>query len=103
MEKLKKEIFDKVKITRFKSADCTDVRDYAHLVKDNIWDNAINTALKEKKRVYIPNIGKEILINSSIVMDDDCVLIVDENQVIANTEKNGLCMVINSRIKKRLI
>jgi len=99
MEKLKKEIFDKVKITRFKSADCTDVGEYAHLVKDNIWDNAINTALKEKKRVYIPNLGKEILINSSIVMDDDCVLIVDENQVIANTEKNGLCMVMNSRIK----
>ena len=99
MEKLKKEIFDKVKITRFKSADCTDVREYGHLVKDNIWDNAINTAMKEKKRVYIPNIGKEILINSSIVMDDDCVLIVDKNQVIANTEENGLCMVVNSRIK----
>ena len=63
-------------------------------------DNAINTALKEKKRVYIPNVGKEILINSSIVMDDDCVLIVDENQVIAKREsiKNDFL----ERAKKRI-
>ena len=99
MEQLKKEIFCKVKNSRYNKNDCVDVTKYAHLVENNIWDNAINMALKENKRVYIPDMGKEILIGSSIVMDDDCVLIVDKNQVIANAEENGLCMVVNSRIK----
>ena len=99
MERLKKEIFDNVKVITYTKDDCVDITEYIHLVYGNMWDKAINTALKEKKRVYIPNMGKEILINSSIVMDDDCVLIVDKNQVIANTEENGLCMVVNSRAK----
>lgn len=99
MEKLQNEIFEQIKKVCLNKNDCVDVREYAYLVHNNIWDQAINTALKENKKVYIPNIGEEILLDSSIVMDDDCVLIVDENQVIANTENNSLCMVVNSRIK----
>ncbi len=99
MENLKKEIFDNVKIVTYTKDDCVDVTKYAHLATDNIWDKAINTALKENKKVYIPDMGKEILLDSSIIMDDDCVLIVDKNQVISLTETNGLCMIMNSRAK----
>ena len=99
MELLKREIFNSIKMTAYTKDDCVDVTEYSHLVHDNVWDIAINTALKEKKKVYIPNIGKEILLASSIVMEDDCALIVDKDQVIANTAENGLCMVINSHAK----
>ena len=99
MEQLKQEIFDKIQSVSYTKDDCIDVREYAHLAQDNVWDKAINTALKEKKKVYIPNMGKEILLDSSILMDDSQVLLVDKEQVIANTETNGLCMVVNSRAK----
>ena len=99
MERLKKEIFDNVKVSAYTKDDCVNVTEYSYFVENDIWDKAINTSLREKKKVYIPNIGKEILLSSSIVMDDGCVLIVDKDQVITNTETNGLCMVVNSRAK----
>ena len=99
MENLKKEIFDNVKTVNFTKDDCVDITKYSHLVKDNVWDKAINTALIENKRVYIPDLGKEIMLDSSIIMDDDTVLIIDQNQVITNTENNRLCMVVSRRIK----
>ena len=99
MENLKKEIFLHVKEVTYKKEDCVNIEKYSHLVIDNIWDKAINTALMENKKVYIPNVGGEMLLQSSIIMDDDCVLIIDENQVISNTENNNLCMVVNSKIK----
>lgn len=82
-EQIKLDIQQTVKIIDTSALKFVDIRDYAHLVgEDNIWNKAIQTALEEKKNVYIPDLGKEILINESIYMDSNTNLKVDEQQVI---------------------
>ena len=71
MERLKKCIFDNVEEVNYTKDDCVNVMEYTHLVCGDVWDDAINTALKENKKVYIPDMGKEIFIASSIVLEDD--------------------------------
>lgn len=98
MDTLQKEIFSKVCFDRIPRERCVDVTAYRHLVRDNVWTEAINTALREHHCVYIPNMGTEIYLDDSIIMDDNDALVVDRQQVIALVENASVCMVRNARI-----
>ena len=98
-EQIKKDILDTVKVIDTSNLQFVDIREYEHLVKDGIWTLAIQTALEEKKNVYIPNIGKEIFIDNSIFMDSDTNLKVDENQVIRLIEGQNFFVLRNRNIK----
>lgn len=97
-EQIKNDILDTVKVIDTSGLDFTDVREYEYLVKDGIWTKAIQTALEEKKNVYIPNVGHEILIDHSIFMDSNTNLKVDENQVIRLIEKKNVFVLRNRNI-----
>ncbi len=97
-EQIIKKITDTVKIIDTTKIDYTSVTEYAHLVENNIWTKAIQTALDEKKNVYIPDMGKEILIDGSIFMDSNTNLMVAPNQVIRLKENSNVCMLRNRNI-----
>ena len=97
-EEIKKDILETVKVIDTSLLEFTDVREYEHLVYDNIWTKAIQTALEEKQNVYIPYMGHEIITDNSIFMDSDTHLKVDENQIIRLKEKTDLYMLRNRNI-----
>ena len=97
-EQIKKDILDTVKVIDTTNLDFVDVREYEYLVKDGIWTKAIQTALDEKKNVYIPNFGHEILIDGSIFMDSNTNLKIDDDQVIRLVEGKNIFMLRNRNI-----
>ena len=98
-EQIKKDILETVKVIDTSKLQFVDIREYEHLVENGMWTRAIQTALEEKKNVYIPNIGKEILIDNSIFMDSNTNLKVDENQVIRLIEGKNIFVLRNRNIK----
>ena len=68
-ERIKSNIKETVKVIDTSSLVFTNIKDYEALVTDNIWTKAIQTALDEKKNVYIPYMGHEIRIDVTIFMD----------------------------------
>ncbi len=94
-DKIIKNITDTVKVIDTTKIDYTPITEYAHLVENSIWTKAIQTALDEKKNVYIPDIGEEIVIDGSIFMDSNTNLKVDPNQVIRLKENSNVCMLRN--------
>ncbi len=94
-EQIKTKIQNTVKIMDTSETKFVDINEYRHLVKDNVWTKAIQTALEEKKNVYIPNMGHEILLDGTVFMDSYTNLRVDENQVIRLKENTNLCMLRN--------
>ncbi len=97
-EKIINDIKDNVKVIDTSELEFTSVTEYKHLVKGNIWTKAIQTALDEKKNVYIPYMGKEILTDGSIFMDSNTNLKVDENQEIRLVENSDVYMLRNRNI-----
>ncbi|MBQ3021699.1 MAG: hypothetical protein IJD91_00030 [Clostridia bacterium] len=97
-EQIIKKITDTVTVIDTSKIDYTSITQYAHLVENNIWTKAIQTALEEKKNVYIPDMGEEILIDNSIFMDSDTNLKIDENQVIRLVPGKNICMIRNRNI-----
>ena len=94
-EQIKANIIKTVKIIDTSDLDFVNIKEYEHLVHDNIWTKAIQTALDEKKNVYIPDMGHEILLDGSVFMDSHTNLKVDENQVIRLKEQTNVCMLRN--------
>ena len=97
-ELLRKEILQTVMDIDISDKEFVSVTEYENLVKDNVWTKAIQTALDEKKNVYIPYMKKEILIDGSIFMDSYTNLKVDEKQVIRLIEGTNVCMLRNRNI-----
>ena len=97
-EQIIKKIQDTVTIIDTSLLPFTPVTEYAHLVENNIWTKAIQTALDEKKCVLIPDMGEEILIDNSIFMDSDTHLKIDKNQVIRLVPGKNVCMIRNRNI-----
>ena len=94
-EQIKAKIKETVKVIDTSSLDFVNIKEYETLVTDNIWTKAIQTALDEKKNVYIPYIGHEIIIDGTIFMDSNTNLKVDKNQIIRLKEHTNLCMIRN--------
>lgn len=94
-EEIKTRIRKNVKIIDTSKLEFCNVLQYEHMVENNIWTKAIQTAIDEKKNVYIPYIGHEILLDGSIFMDSNTNLRVDKKQVIRLAEKSNVCMVRN--------
>ncbi len=94
-ERIKSNIKETVKVIDTSSLVFTNIKDYEALVTDNIWTKAIQTALNEKKNVYIPYMGHEIIIDGTIFMDSHTNLKVDEKQVIRLKEHTDVCMLRN--------
>ena len=94
-ERIKSNIKETVKVIDTSSLVFTNIKDYEALVTDNIWTKAIQTALDEKKNVYIPYMGHEIIIDGTIFMDSHTNLKVDEKQVIRLKEHTNVCMLRN--------
>ena len=94
-QKIADNITGTVKIIDTSGLSFTDVREYAGLVSDNVWTKAIQTALDEKKNVYIPYFGHEILIDGSIFMDSGTNLKADPRQVIRLKSHSNVCMLRN--------
>lgn len=97
-EKIKKEILENVTKINTESVKFTSVLEYRHLVKNNIWSDAIQAAIDEKKSVFIPDIGEDIILDSPIVLDSGCNLKADKNQKFRILPQNGICMVRNRNI-----
>ena len=97
-EQIKKDIKETVKIIDTSKLEFVNITEYKHLVKDNIWTKAIQTALEEKKNVYIPYMGHEILTDGSIFMDSNTNLKVDEKQEIRLIENSDVYMLRNRNI-----
>lgn len=98
-EMIKEDIIKNVKVIDTSCVNFTDVTKYEHLVtEDNIWTKAIQAALDENKNVYIPYIGKEIVIDGSIFMDSHTNLKVDKNQHIRLKENSNTYMIRNRNI-----
>ena len=94
-EQIKAKIKETVKVIDTSSLDFVNIKEYEMLVTDNIWTKAIQTALDEKKNVYIPYMGHEIIIDGTIFMDSHTNLKVDEKQIIRLKEHTGVCMLRN--------
>lgn len=94
-EQIKAKIKETVKVIDTSSLDFVNIKEYEMLVTDNIWTKAIQTALDEKKNVYIPYMGHEIIIDGTIFMDSNTNLKVDKNQIIRLKEHTNLCMIRN--------
>lgn len=94
-EQIKAKIKETVKVIDTSSLVFTNIKEYEMLVTDNIWTKAIQTALDEKKNVYIPYMGHEIIIDSTIFMDSHTNLKVDEKQIIRLKEHTNVCMLRN--------
>ena len=92
-EQIKAKIRETVKIIDTSELNFVNIKEYEHLVQDNIWTKAIQTALDERKNVYIPDMGHEILLDGSVFMDSHTNLKVDENQVIRLKEQTNVCML----------
>ena len=97
-EAIKKDILETVKIIDTSPLDFTDVREYEYLVYDNIWTKAIQKALDERKNVYIPYMGHEILLDGSVFMDSNTNIKIDEHQIIRLIENTNLYMLRNRNI-----
>ncbi|MBO5453876.1 MAG: hypothetical protein J6A69_07960 [Clostridia bacterium] len=97
-EQIKKDIKETVKIIDTSKLEFVNITEYKHLVKDNIWTKAIQTALEEKKNVYIPDLGHEILLDDSIFMDSNTNLKVDKKQLIKLLPNKNICMIRNRNI-----
>lgn len=67
-------------------------------INAKIWNKAIQKALDENKKVYIPNMNEDMYIDSSIIMRDNYQLKVDQKQRIALTPNTGLCLVRNENL-----
>lgn len=63
-----------------------------------IWTKAIQKALDENECVYIPNIGKRIFVDDSLIMHTNNKLKVDSEQVITLTPKTNVCMLKSDNI-----
>lgn len=94
-EQIKAKIKETVKVIDTSSLDFVNIKEYEMLVTDNIWTRAIQTALDEKKNVYIPYMGHEIIIDGTIFMDSHTNLKVDEKQIIRLKEHTDVCMLRN--------
>lgn len=94
-EQIKAKIKETVKVIDTSSLDFVNIKEYEMLVTDNIWTKAIQTALDEKKNVYIPYMGHEIIIDGTIFMDSHTNLKVDEKQIIRLKEHTDVCMLRN--------
>lgn len=94
-ERIKANIKETVKVIDTSSLVFTNIKEYEALVTDNIWTKAIQTALDEKKNVYIPYMGREIVIDGTIFMDSHTNLKVDEKQIIRLKEHTNVCMLRN--------
>lgn len=67
-------------------------------LKAEIWTAAIQSAIKQHKNVYIPNMGHEIYIDQPIVLSSNCNLKIDENQIVVLMPRTNTCMVRNENI-----
>ncbi len=94
-EQIKERIKGTVKIIDTDSIDFVDIREYEGLVRENVWTKAIQTALDEKKNVYIPDLGHEILLDGTVFMDSHTNLKVAEGQIIRMKENTNVCMLRN--------
>ncbi len=66
--------------------------------KSEIWTKAIQKALDENECVYIPNMGKRIFLDNSLIMHTNNKLKVDSEQVITLAPKTNVCMVKSDNI-----
>lgn len=94
-EQIKKNIINTVKIIDTSAVEFVNVTEYEQLVHDNVWTLAIQTALDEKRNVYIPDMGHEILLDGTVFMDSNSNLRVAPNQVIRLKEHTEVCMLRN--------
>ncbi len=112
MKTLKKQITDRIKTEI--PCDHVSVLEYSDYVEKKvlqifangvcvsveaeIWTEAINKALLEKKHVYIPDMNRTIYIDSSIIMRSDYSLKIAPEQVIALAPGTGLSLLRNENI-----
>lgn len=112
MEKLKQRILDRVNFSA--PSGFVDVTKYSHLVKKEkteiikngiseisdieIWTDAINTALTECKKVFIPYMERPVFLDDSVIMKSGYGLKVDKKQVIALTPNTNVCMLRNENL-----
>ena len=97
-EKSKNEIRENVKKIDTTEIKFTSVLEYKTLARGNVWSDAIQAAMDEKKSVYIPDMGGEIVLDSAIIMDGGCNLKVEKNQKIRIDESVNTCMVRNRNV-----
>lgn len=97
-EQIKQEIRQNVTVIDTSGLSFTNVMEYAHLAEGNVWNKAIQTALDEKKNVYIPDMGEPIYLKESIFMDSGCNLKIDKNQEIHLCPDIATCMIRNRNI-----
>ena len=112
MELIKKRILEKVKFET--PSDFVSVLEYKNLVRTElmeivtngisetkeieIWTDAIQMALNENKRAYIPDFGKRIYLDDSVVLKTGYAIKADKNQEIALTPDTNVCLLRNENI-----
>ena len=94
-ETIRKRIIETVQVADNDQFPYCNIMEYKNLVHDNIWTKAIQTALDEKKCVYIPDMGHEILLDGTVFMDSDTHLKVADQQVIRLLPQRNVCMLRN--------
>lgn len=75
--------------------DKVSLRDYSHLVRDGIWTDAINTALREHEVLHVPASDTPYLIDGSIIVPSNRKIIADEGAVIKQCEEVRVLMLRN--------
>lgn len=90
-EELKKKIIDEVKYVSIEG-------DWYELSGD-ITGKTIQEALKEHNNVYIPNIGKPIVVDEPIILSSNKHLKVAEGQIIMQGKDSETCLVRNESLQ----
>ncbi len=90
-EELKRDILEKI--------ERADISGDWYEMKGDVTGAAIQAALEEYHNVFIPYIGKPIVLDAPIIISSDMHLKVDENQIIMQGKASETCLMRNKSLQ----
>lgn len=85
-------------LVRTEKAEIRVSREKTETVDCEVWSDAIEAAIREKKTVWIPDIGHPIFLDRPIILESGCRIKADTNQMIALMPHTQTCLVRNRNI-----